>query len=78
MYYTDKLVKPFHSCNAHTEHYKDMEMFVSYTTPIAISGAAMILRSSAGCSVNNIVCSARALLINSATCIFTVIERKKQ
>lgn len=36
MYYTDKLTKPFHSCNAHTEHYKDMEMFVSYTTPIAI------------------------------------------
>lgn len=36
MYYPDKLTKPFHACNAHTEHYKDMEMFVSYTTPIAI------------------------------------------
>ena len=36
MYYTDKLTKSFHACNAHTEHYQDMEMFVSYTTPIAI------------------------------------------
>lgn len=36
MYYADKLTKQFHSCNAHTEHYKDMEMFVSYKTPIAI------------------------------------------
>lgn len=34
MYHIDKVTKPFHSCNAHTEHYKDMEMFVSYTTPI--------------------------------------------
>lgn len=36
MYYFDKATKPFHSCNAHTEHYQDMEMFVSYNTPIAI------------------------------------------
>lgn len=36
MYDTAKVIKQFHSCNAHTEHYKDMEMFVSYTTPIAI------------------------------------------
>lgn len=36
MYYPDKITKPFHSCNARTDHYKDMEMFVSYKTPIAI------------------------------------------
>lgn len=36
MYYSDKTIKPFHACNAHTEYYKDMELFVSYTTPIAI------------------------------------------
>lgn len=36
MYYSDKAISKFHSCNAHIEHYMDMEMFVSYTTPIAI------------------------------------------
>ena len=36
MYYDNKVTRPFHSCNAHTEHYKGMEMFVSYNTPIAI------------------------------------------
>lgn len=28
MYYTDKVNKPFHTCNAHTEHYKDAELFL--------------------------------------------------
>lgn len=36
MYYSNKAISKFHSCNAHIEHYMDMEMFVSYTTPIAI------------------------------------------
>ena len=35
MYYTDKVIKKFHSCNAHTEYYKDAEMFVSGVTAIA-------------------------------------------
>lgn len=52
MYYADKLTKPFHACNAHTEHYKNMELFVSYQTPIATleydgDGCAHLLVSTA-------------------------------
>lgn len=36
LYYEKKVTYPFHSCNAHIELYKDREMFVSYTTPIAV------------------------------------------
>lgn len=36
MYYNNIAISKFHSCNAHIEHYMDMEMFVSCITPIAI------------------------------------------
>lgn len=31
-----KTTSKFHACNAHVEHYKGAELFVSYETPIAM------------------------------------------